>query len=119
MSGKISVTYEVPQGSVLGPILFIIYVNDLSYSFSDDCKIILYADNTQFVHTGDINNIEDLIRNVEADIAKAKLYFNMNGLVLNAKKTQCMFLGQKNFYPRSPLAHTYWLMGAQFFLVIQ
>ncbi len=62
MSGKISVTYGVPQGSVLGPILFNIYVNDLSYSFSDDCKIIQYADDTQFVHAGDINNIEDLGR---------------------------------------------------------
>ncbi len=93
MSGKICVTYGVPQGWVLGPILFNIYVNDLSYSFSDDCKIIQYADDTQFVHTGDINNIEDLIRNGEGDIAKVKLYFNMNGLVLNAKKNQCMFVG--------------------------
>lgn len=102
MSRKISVTYGVPQGSVLGPILFSIYVNDLSHSFSDDCKIIQYADDTQFVHTGDINDIQGLIRKGEGDIAKAKLYFNMNGLVLNSKRTQCMSVGTKGLLSQIP-----------------
>ncbi len=41
-------------------------------------------------------------RNGEGDTAKAKLYFNMNGLVLHAKKTQCMFVGTKGLLSHIP-----------------
>ncbi len=50
----------VPQWSVLGPILFLIYLNYLS-QYTQDCLVIQYADNTQFIHTRRINRLQELV----------------------------------------------------------
>ena len=50
-SDESTVTSGVPQGSILGPILFLCYTNELTCSFPE-AKVTSYADDTQFIVTG-------------------------------------------------------------------
>ena len=95
-----NVDYGVPQGSVLGPILFGMYVNDLSDHVN--CFLVQYADDTQLLHTGTLNNVDELIRNTEDSLKKCRHYFLKNGLMLNSAKTQCIFIGNRQILSRIP-----------------
>ena len=101
LSNKLNVDYGAPHGSVLGPILFSIYVNNLA-GILNVCSLIQYADDTQFLQTDTVNNLEDLISKTEDALHNVKQYFPRNGLILNSKKTQCIFIGNRQPLLRIP-----------------
>ncbi len=82
----------MPQGSLLGPILFNIYVNDVA-DYITDCLLVQYTDDTQFLHTSTIDNLNLLIRNTESTLLRLKRYFLTDGLLVNPAKTRCIFIG--------------------------
>ena len=93
--------YGVPQGSVLGPILFIIYVNDLN-TIDFKCTLVQYADDCQYLIKDKVENVNEMISKAENVLMKAKRYFDENGLLINPQKTECMFIGSRQNIARIP-----------------
>ena len=91
--------YGVPQGSVLGPILFLLFVNDIHNSL-DKIIIKLFADDTNcFVSGNDFNLLE---RIAETELNKLQKWINANKLTINfdpKKSSYCIFKPRNKCLP--------------------
>ena len=104
-SSTMSLQYGVPQGSILGPLLFVIYINDIP-EVHKLAKFILYADDANIIIYGK-DTVE--IKNKFDTLSKAlEVWVSANGLALNLKKTNYMvFSRQKIDLPFSPTISNY------------
>ena len=92
MSTSLPITCGVPQGSILGPILFLLYINDI-YRSSSLLSFILFADDTSLFYSS--ANLTQAIAVVNEELCKLSLWFNCNRLSLNLKKTYSMLFTNK------------------------
>jgi hypothetical protein len=88
LSQECQLTTGVPQGSILGPLLFNLYVSDLSWSC--DANLIRYADDTNIIVRAD--TFEDLRKLGERQLKEVTTWFEANGFVTNLTKTQLLLI---------------------------
>ena len=87
--------YGVPQGSILGPLLFIIYINDFP-NVCENCTFILYADDANILISGrNIAEIEEIFNTLSK---KLEIWVNSNALALNLKKTNYMIFSNHKIH---------------------
>ena len=83
----------IPQGSILGPLLFIIYIDNLPNAVSGKTKVSMYADDTAlYTISKDVN---DLNCTLNTDLEKVFNWLIRNKLSLNVRKTELLVLGSK------------------------
>ena len=92
-SDPVKVISGVPQGSVLGPLLFLIYIDDItSLQLSEGTKVSLYADDMLLYKP--ISSDNDYVE-LQHDIDQVHLWSRKNGMQFNITKCKCMLLSRK------------------------
>ena len=83
------ISYGVPQGSILGPLLFLLFINDLPL-YTNNVFTDLYADDTT------VYDIQDSMEQIESNLQLAlnglQIWCKSNGMILNSSKTKVMFV---------------------------
>ena len=81
------ITHGVPQGSILGPLLFILYINELAKE-SENFFSILFADDTTVLIEG--THINTMIATLNCELAQLREWLNTNKLSINMSKSHYM-----------------------------
>ena len=92
-SKLLPVTCGVPQGSVLGPLFFLVYVNDIQDAVND-CGVKLYADDTVLYQAG-VSCIEAETK-LQESVSRFKEWCDVNVLTINASKTKVMAFASRS-----------------------
>ena len=96
VSNTLSVSRGVPQGSILGPLLFILYINDLPSILSTH-TVHIYADDVQLYTSCELKNIDSCITTINNDLKNVASWALKNGLVINPNKSKCLIISKKIF----------------------
>lgn len=100
-SKKLVVTNGVPQGSILGPILFNIYVHDLNDNITGSC--MQYADDTNIYDSFKPDHLDENVARMNQDLNRVAEWSGSSNLIFNAKKTKTILFGTNQMLRRRNL----------------
>ena len=83
----------VPQGSVLGPLLFLLFINDVANSTTEGCALNMYADDVIIYTSAETS--DELQMKLQLCFDNVHQWYNMNRLTVNKKKSAVMVIGSK------------------------
>ena len=84
-----SITYDVPQDSILGPLLFLLYVNDLHNVLGKLFTIMFADDSSMFINGDDLKAIE---AQLHSELKEVSIWLQVNKLSLNVENYALLFL---------------------------
>ena len=90
LSNPCSIISGVPQGSILGPLLFILFINDLPCTIKQ-CSVLMYADDTVLYYAA--RNVADIERVLNKELKLLNDWLVNNGLFLHRQKMECVLFG--------------------------
>ena len=97
-SSIVKLSYSIPQGSILGPQLFSIYINDVIHSVTD-LNLILFADDTCLYNSH--NDINSLINQANLELININNWLIANKLTLNTDKSHCIIFKRNKALPHN------------------
>ncbi|KAL9963193.1 hypothetical protein ACROYT_G032370 [Oculina patagonica] len=99
VSSEMHMAYGVPQGSILGPLFFLLFINDLPLHVST--QVDLYADDTTVCAAADVANLHLLNDSLNTSVGEIESWANANKLLLNEKKTKVLMITGNRLAPKT------------------
>jgi len=90
----------VPQGSILGPLIFNTYINDLP-TVLNNCEINMYADDVQLSFKCKTSQLDSGIFALNSDLSRIDRWASENHLEINASKSKCLIIAKRTNAPES------------------
>ena len=101
LSQRLPLSHGVPQGSILGPLMFTVYVNDLP-SIVHNCKPECYVDDSKLYISFSVNKLDSVIDQVNKDLDQICHWCCRNYLLINPEKTKVLVLGTRQRLQQLP-----------------
>ena len=103
-SNQCEIKHRIPQSSILGPLLFNIFINDLSFVIEKFDICSFWDDNT--LYSCGVN-LKTVLKNLKHDVSKLLYWFKINSMKANPEKFQFMILSKKSYQPQKLSVNTF------------
>ena len=98
-SSLLPIDQGIPQGTIIGPILFLLLINDIPLHIQNS-NIVIYADDATLTSCSKWNNISIVNNNIQRNLGNIQRWANMNKMVINGEKTKSVLVIGKRLRKR-------------------